>query len=59
MIGGSGFIGSAVIRYSINNPSYLVVNVDKLTCADNLVSLLRVSGNTRYAFEPVDIDNAL
>jgi nucleoside-diphosphate-sugar epimerase len=29
--GGAGFIGSAVIRYIINNTNHRVVNVDKLT----------------------------
>ena len=37
--GGAGFIGSAVIRHIINNTTYSVVNVDKLTYAGNLDSL--------------------
>ena len=53
--GGAGFIGSAVIRHIINNTDDSVVNVDKLTYAGNLESLLSVSGNPRYAFEKVDI----
>ncbi|MBY6192884.1 dTDP-glucose 4,6-dehydratase [Marinobacter hydrocarbonoclasticus] len=55
--GGAGFIGSAVIRYIINNTSDEVVNLDKLTYAGNLESLARVSDNERYSFEQVDICN--
>jgi len=53
--GGAGFIGSAVIRYLIRNTNYAVVNVDSLTYAGNLESLIGVSGDARYAFEHVDI----
>lgn len=53
--GGAGFIGSAVIRYIIKNTDDSVVNVDKLTYAGNLDSLLSVSDNERYFFEHVDI----
>lgn len=55
--GGAGFIGSAVIRHIINNTQDSVVNLDKLTYAGNLESLLDVSENSRYAFEQVDICN--
>jgi dTDP-glucose 4,6-dehydratase len=53
--GGAGFIGSAVIRYLIQNSPHSIVNVDKLTYAGNLESLASVSENKRYAFEQVDI----
>ena len=53
--GGAGFIGSALIRHIINNTSDLIVNVDKLTYAGNLDSLLTVSDSERYVFEQVDI----
>ena len=53
--GGAGFIGSAVIRFIINNTKYSVVNVDKLTYAGNLESLKTISDNERYTFEKVDI----
>lgn len=53
--GGAGFIGSAVVRYIINNTSDSVVNLDKLTYAGNLDSLVSVSSNQRYHFEQVDI----
>jgi len=53
--GGAGFIGSAVVRHIINNTNDSVINVDKLTYAGNLESLLSVSSNERYFFEQVDI----
>ncbi len=53
--GGAGFIGSAVIRHIINNTDHHVVNVDKLTYAGNLESLISVKDNERYVFEQVDI----
>jgi dTDP-glucose 4,6-dehydratase len=53
--GGAGFIGSAVIRYVIQNTNHDVVNLDKLTYAGNLESLLDVSNSGRYCFEQVDI----
>ena len=56
--GGAGFIGSAVIRHIINDTDHLVVNIDKLTYAGNLESLVSVSDNDRYSFEQVDICDA-
>ena len=56
--GGAGFIGSAVIRHLINDTNHHVVNVDKLTYAGNLESLISISGNPRYHFEQVDICDA-
>jgi dTDP-glucose 4,6-dehydratase len=53
--GGAGFIGSALIRHIINETDDSVVNLDKLTYAGNLESLLSVSGSDRYSFEKVDI----
>jgi dTDP-glucose 4,6-dehydratase len=55
--GGAGFIGSAVVRHIIINTQDQVVNLDKLTYAGNLESLLSVSTSGRYAFEQVDICN--
>lgn len=55
--GGAGFIGSAVIRHIIQNTQDSVINLDKLTYAGNLESLLEVSDNERYVFEQVDICN--
>lgn len=53
--GGAGFIGSAVIRYIIENTQDSIVNVDKLTYAANLLSLQSLESNPRYCFEHVDI----
>ncbi|ACK45979.1 dTDP-glucose 4,6-dehydratase [Shewanella baltica OS223] len=53
--GGAGFIGSAVVRHIINNTQDRVINVDKLTYAGNLESLVSVDKNERYVFEQVDI----
>jgi len=53
--GGAGFIGSAVIRYIIDNTDSSVVNIDKLTYAGNLESLATVDSSDRYCFEQVDI----
>ncbi|WP_351019026.1 dTDP-glucose 4,6-dehydratase [Shewanella sp. AC91-MNA-CIBAN-0169] len=53
--GGAGFIGSAVVRYIINNTQDSVVNVDKLTYAGNLESLVSVENDERYVYEQVDI----
>ncbi|WP_318498376.1 dTDP-glucose 4,6-dehydratase [Photobacterium leiognathi] len=53
--GGAGFIGSAVVRHIINHTQDEVINVDKLTYAGNLESLIEVEGSERYCFEQVDI----
>ncbi|TXZ06996.1 dTDP-glucose 4,6-dehydratase [Vibrio mimicus] len=55
--GGAGFIGSAVVRYIIDSTQDSVVNLDKLTYAGNLESLLSVESHERYVFEQVDICN--
>jgi dTDP-glucose 4,6-dehydratase len=56
--GGAGFIGSAVIRYLINESETTILNIDKLTYAGNLDSLSPVSNNPRYHFAQVDICDA-
>src|SRR5690554_4045053 len=56
--GGAGFIGSAVIRHIINDTNHSAVNLDKLTYAGNLESLLSIENDPRYAFEQVDICDA-
>ncbi|GGK73169.1 dTDP-glucose 4,6-dehydratase [Amphritea balenae] len=56
--GGAGFIGSAVVRYIIENTENSVVNVDKLTYAGNLESLSSIEASERYNFELVDICNS-
>lgn len=53
--GGAGFIGSAVIRHIIQNTEHKVLNIDKLTYAGNLESLISISDNSRYQFSQTDI----
>jgi dTDP-glucose 4,6-dehydratase len=53
--GGSGFIGSALVRHLINDTEHSVVNVDKLTYAGNNDSLCDVEFNSRYSFSKTDI----
>jgi dTDP-glucose 4,6-dehydratase len=56
--GGAGFIGSALVRYLINETEHSVVNVDKLTYAGNLESLKSIESSPRYDFEHADICDA-
>ena len=53
--GGSGFIGSNLIRYLLSNTEHQVVNVDKLTYAGNIKSLEDFLACKEYVFEHVDI----
>jgi dTDP-glucose 4,6-dehydratase len=53
--GGAGFIGSALIRYLINDTDSIVMNFDKLTYAGNLESLKSIENNERYHFMQGDI----
>ena len=55
--GGAGFIGSAVVRHIIENTHDSVVNVDKLTYAGNLSSLVDIDTSDRYRFYRADICN--
>ncbi|MFZ7791922.1 dTDP-glucose 4,6-dehydratase [Acinetobacter lwoffii] len=56
--GGAGFIGSAVIRHIIQHTKNSVLNLDKLTYAGSLESLVEISQNPRYQFQQVDICDA-
>lgn len=53
--GGAGFIGSAVVRYLIQETTADVAVVDKLTYAANLASLEPVSNSRRYKLIQKDI----
>jgi len=55
--GGSGFIGSALIRHIIKEALHSVVNIDKLTYSGNLESLGSINSSKNYIFEQVDICN--
>ena len=53
--GGAGFIGSALIRYLIEQTDHSIMNIDKLTYAGNLNSLEKISHSDRYHFQQMDI----
>jgi len=53
--GGAGFIGSALVRYLINETTNIVINFDKLTYAGNLESLKTIENSERYHFVQADI----
>ena len=53
--GGAGFIGSALVRKIIESTEHSVINVDKLTYAGNLDSLVDVFDSGRYIDERIDI----
>tara|TARA_B100000767_G_scaffold67777_1_gene64273 strand:+ start:17825 stop:18838 length:1014 start_codon:yes stop_codon:yes gene_type:complete len=53
--GGSGFIGSALIKILINKYGHDVVNIDKLTYAANPKSLESVKSTNSYKFYECDI----
>lgn len=56
--GGAGFIGSALIRHLIANTDHDVLNVDTLTYAGVLTSLVDVENSDRYRFIKADIIDA-
>ncbi|WP_296272223.1 dTDP-glucose 4,6-dehydratase [Pseudomonas sp. UBA6323] len=56
--GGAGFIGSALIRHLIQDTEHEVLNLDKLTYAGNLESLLEIAASPRYRFVQADIADA-
>lgn len=53
--GGAGFIGSALVRYLINEIGANVLNFDKLTYAGNTASLKPVADSPLYQFVRGDI----
>jgi len=56
--GGAGFIGSALVRYFINNTRHEIFNIDKLSYSGNLLSLKSVSLSPNYFFKKIDICNS-
>ena len=56
--GGAGFIGSALVRLIIKKTKHEAVNLDKLTYAGSLDSLLVVANSPRYLHERIDICDA-
>ena len=55
--GGAGFIGSAMVRFLIEETDHQVLNLDKLTYAGNLASLQSISNHPSYQFVQGDICN--
>ena len=55
LTGGAGFIGSALVRYLIQDTDVVVVNVDKLTYAGSLHSLGGADASDRHHFHQLDI----
>jgi dTDP-glucose 4,6-dehydratase len=55
LTGGAGFIGSALCRHLVLERGAEVLNIDKLTYAGNLQSLLPVANHPRYHFLQADI----
>jgi dTDP-glucose 4,6-dehydratase len=54
--GGSGFIGSHVLRRFVNNyPNYRIINLDKLTYAGNPENLIDIEAKSNYEFVKMDI----
>jgi dTDP-glucose 4,6-dehydratase len=53
--GGSGFIGSALIRQALERSSINILNIDKLTYAANQDSLSSVVDSPCYSFKRIDI----
>ena len=53
--GGAGFIGSALVRYLVNDLNLEVLTIDKLTYAGNLESLQAVENASNHRFLRADI----
>jgi dTDP-glucose 4,6-dehydratase len=53
--GGAGFIGSALCRHLVGVRGWQVTNVDKLTYAANLASLIPIASAPGYRFIQADI----
>ena len=56
--GGSGFIGSNLVRLLIQEKDQSVINLDKLTYAGNAKSLADLNSNSNYTFEQIDLCDA-
>jgi dTDP-glucose 4,6-dehydratase len=56
--GGSGFIGSNLVRLLAEEKGESVINLDKLSYAGNAESLADLEGNPNYTFEHVDLCDA-
>ena len=55
--GGAGFIGSTMVQHLVGESKASVLNVDKLTYAGNLDSLVTIADSPDYQFSHSDICN--
>ncbi|AXU26211.1 TPA: dTDP-glucose 4,6-dehydratase [Clostridioides difficile] len=56
--GGAGFIGSNFVHYMLSKyVDYFIVNLDLLTYAGNLETLIEIQDNSNYKFVKGDISN--
>ena len=56
--GGAGFIGSALVRYLVQQQRFEVVTLDNLSYAATYASLQSVEGSPKHAFVQGDIGDA-
>lgn len=56
--GGAGFIGSNLVRFLLRQPGTEVANLDKITYAGNLESLLDIQQSDNYHFFHADITDS-
>jgi len=54
--GGSGFIGSNLIKYLLKK-KYNVINIDNLSYSANPYNLKDFKNSKRYSFFKIDINN--
>jgi len=55
--GGAGFIGSALVRYLINEDIHTIINIDNLSYSGNLKSIPNAKNSQKYIFKNCDIAN--
>ena len=54
--GGSGFIGSNLVKYLLKK-KYFVINIDKLSYSANPYNLKEIKKNKNYRFVNLDIND--
>ena len=55
--GGSGFIGSALVKTLVKNKQNQIINIDKLTYAHNKHALSNIKKKPNYSFYKTDIND--
>ena len=56
--GGSGFIGSAVVRHLFRHTQHSILNVDKMGYCSSTESTAEAAASARYRFVKADIMDA-